>query len=146
MNFTWEMSWGIHSFGKMFSFIMFSCWQSWSSSWNSPICPLNFLEGNLILENSVLHGQGWNEIVCSHIMASPWIIPSSIRWNLFFVAYDLLIWGKERLRRKKGRKRLHLFLLSFLSCPLIKTLSLYRKLFYFSHCFSTVKNSYSFFS
>lgn len=115
----------------MFSFKMFSSQQSWSSSWNSPTCPHNFLKGNQSLENSVLHGQGWNEAVCGHVMASPWTIPYSIRWNLFIVAYALLIWGKERLRRKEKRKRLHLFMLSFLSCPLIKTLSLCRRFFIF---------------
>lgn len=129
----------------MFSFIMFSSQQSWSSSWNSPTCHLNFLKGYLNLENSVLHGQGWNEAVCGHIMASPWTIPYSMRGNLFIVAYNPLIWEKKRLRRKEGRKKLYSFLLSFPSCPLIKTWSLYRGLFSFSPCFSIVKNSYSFF-
>lgn len=112
----------------MFFFIMFSSQQSWSSSWNIPICPLNFLEGNLNLEFCTSwSGLKWGSVQSSHGIT----LNYSIRWSLFIVAYDLLIWGKE----EGGKKGFHLFLLSFPSCPLIKTLTLYRGLFYFSPCF-----------
>lgn len=143
------MRWGIHSFSiaknVLFHNVQLSAEVIFKlkHSYLSPQFPWRESEfGEFCTSWS---GFKWGSVKSSHGIT----LNYSIRWNLFIVAYDLLIWGKERLRRKEGRrrrKRLHLFLPSFPFCPLNKTLSLHRGLFYFSPCFSIMKNSREFFS
>lgn len=125
------MSWGIHSFSiaknVLFHNVQLSAELIFKlkHSYLPPQLPRRESEfGEFCTSWS---GLKWGSVQSSHGIT----LNYSIRWNLFIVAYDLLIWGKE----EGGKKGFHLFLLSFPSCPLIKTLSLYRGLFYFSPCF-----------
>lgn len=113
--------------------------------------PPSFLQENFCLESSVLRCQGWDGAVCGQVMAWPCTIASSIRWNLFIVAYDLLQksshLGKRKIKEEGGKKKVPLISLLFpLLFPNQNFETLQGLIIFFSPCFSIMKSSDSFFS
>lgn len=86
-------------------------------TWNILIFPPSFLQENFCFESSVLRCQGWDGAVCGQVVAWPCTIASSIRWNLFIVAYDLLQkrshLGKRKIKEEGGKKKVPLISLLF---------------------------------